>query len=410
MARSDIVTWLPLDRFAQIIGLNPLHFNGFSSSRFPNTVCGELTFQSAWQHSDRVGRDDIAMAIQSAEIELSQYLGFNLLPDWVSEERLDFPRPGNPEMYGIYGVNPRGLGKSVELKKGHIVSGGFKVSSQISAGLAVVRSDSDGDGYSETCTVTFATTLTNANEIRLYYPGKAGADAWEIRPITVNITAGVAMITFKAWQIPVWESMTVLDVSALDADNVANYETTVDAYRVYNDPSVQVQFLWENNLYGYNPVGCCGSCIACQLGTQYGCFHFRDQRLGMVVPGPGTWDATTQEFNVAEWSACREPDQVKFWYYSGWVDLNIARPYVNLSPRWEYAIAYFAAGKLDRPVCGCSNVNQFIDKWRRDAAFSSMEDGGFKVTAEQASNKLGTTMGALYAYRQSNLPGVRVIK
>lgn len=408
MARANFKTWLPLDRWAQIIGMNPLHFNGFSSTSFPNNVCGELTYQYAWQHSDRVGRDEIAMAIQTAEIEISEYVGFNLLPDWVSEERLDYPRPGNPSVYGI-GINSRWMGKSVELRKGHIVSGGFRASSLIQAVAPIIRTDTDGDGYFETCTVTVATTVTDANEIHVYYSGKSGADIWEVRPISVSITGGVATITFKSWQVPIWEDAEFLNIQALDADDATNYETDVDVYRVYNDPSVQVQFLWENSLVD----GCgswCGSCVACQLGTQYGCFHLRDKRLGMSVPGPGTWNATTGEFDVAEWSACREPDQVKFWYYSGWVDYGIARPFVNLSPRWEYAIAFFAASKLDRPVCGCSNVSNFIDKWRRDSAFSSQEEGGFSLTPEMASNKLGTTAGALYAYRQCNLPGVRVIK
>lgn len=405
MARSEFKTWLPLDRWAQIIGMNPLHFNGFTSNSFTNTVCGELTYQNAWQHSDRIGRDDIAMAIQSAETELAQYLGFNLLPDWVSEERLTFPRPAGGGVYNLYGLNPRYMGKSVELNKGHVISGGFRASSLVGRSSAVARSDLDGDGYSETCTVTVATSVTDANEIRAYYSGKGGLDAWEIRPITVSISAGMATITFKSWQIPIWTAAEALDVQAIDADSAASYETVVDVYRVYNDPSVQVQFLWENS-----PASCCGSCVACQLGTQYGCFHLRDQRLGMAVPVAGNWNATTQEFDSTEWSACREPDQAKFWYYSGWIDYNIARPYVNLSPRWEYAIAYFAASKLDRPVCGCSNVTQFIDKWRRDSAYSSQEEGGFSITPEMASNKLGTSAGALFAYKQCNLPGVRVIK
>jgi len=62
MARSDIRTWLPLDEFAQIIGLDPLGFNGLHSPTLQrNTVCGDVFFQQDWQHSDRLGRDTIAM-------------------------------------------------------------------------------------------------------------------------------------------------------------------------------------------------------------------------------------------------------------------------------------------------------------------------------------------------------------
>ena len=81
-----------------------------------------------------------------------------------------------------------------------------------------------------------------------------------------------------------------------------------------------------------------------------------------------------------------------------------------MDPYWKYAIAYFAASKFERAICGCSNVNQFIEKWRRDAAYDNPNEGGWKLTAEQAGNKLGTTMGAFYAYRAIHHNGIRVIK
>lgn len=398
-------TWLSLDRWAQIIGINPLHFHQLSSSTLlPNNVCGDVFFQSAWQHSDRVGRDEICMAIQQAEQEISREVGFNLMPDWTVDERLVYPRPALSEAYGS-GFNVRGEMKSVEVSKGYLISGGVKAQSLITAGVGIVRSDADGDGYAETCTVTTPTSVTDVNEIHLYYPGQSGSAAWEIRPITPVISGGSVTITFKVWQVALLTSFFSINPQPMDAEVATNFETTADVYRIYNDPSTQVQFLWENN-----GLDCCGSCVACQLGTQEGCMHFRNARLGFIVPSPATWDASALQFTGAEWSACREPDQVRLWYYSGYRDKSATRPYAELSTDWEYAIAYYAASKLDRPVCGCSNVNSFIEKWRRDAAFSSLNEGGFTVTSEQASNRLGTSMGALYAYRTIQRLGVRINK
>lgn len=405
MARSDIKTWLPLDDFARILGISPLSFNQLSSTLVPNTVCGDIFFQQSWQHSDRIGRDDIALAIQQAEFEISQEAGFNLMPDWVEEERLPYPHPGVPESYNLYGINVRWQLKSVEASKGHMISGGMQAKSVIQAGAAIVRSDLDTDGYQETCTVTVATTVTDVNEIHLYYPAKDGDDGWEIRPIKVRITGGNAIITFYAWQIVAANQMDNINPNPLDASLAATYETTVDVYRVYNDPATQVQFIWEGD-----PDFCCGTCTACQLGTQAGCFHIRDERLGFVVPAPATYDSSDGSWTAQDYSVCREPDQIRLWYYSGYRNPRDNRPYAELSDYWKPAIAYFAASKFERAVCGCSNVNQFIEKWRRDAAFSSQEEGGFTVTAELAANRLGTTMGALYAYRKIEHPGVRVNK
>src|SRR3990167_9887743 len=100
MARSDIKTWMPLDRWFQIIGIKPLHANQLASNNLlPDNVCGEVWFQYSHQHADRVGRDDIAMAIQAAELEIAAEVGYNLMPDWTVEERISYPEPG---VTGVY--------------------------------------------------------------------------------------------------------------------------------------------------------------------------------------------------------------------------------------------------------------------------------------------------------------------
>lgn len=407
MARSDIRTWLSLDEFGAIIGLSPLGLNQLNHPTLQtNTVCGDVFFQSDWQHSDRVGRDTIAQAIQEAEQELSKEAGFNLMPDWVLDERQPYPRSRIPEGFGN-ALNVRGLNKSIETAKGYVISGGFRRKVLIQAGIAVSTSDTDSDGYAETCTVLVPVTITNPSEIRLFYPAQDGDDGWEIRPIKVAISGGQATITFKRWQIAAANKMDSFSAEVLDATKNSSYETTVDAYYVYNDHSTQVAFLWENEA----PCSdCCGSCAACQFGSQNGCFHSRDPRMGFIVPTPATWNADTEQFESALWSVCREPDQVRLWYYSGYVDQSQPRPYAEISPFWKSAIAYFAASKFDRQVCGCSNVSTFIERWRRDAAFAAEDAGSFNLTVEQGSNRLGTSAGALYAWRRLNQNGVRVNK
>lgn len=407
MARSDVRTWLSLDRWAQIIGLNPLNWNQLSSnSLFPNNTCGDIFFQFDWQNSDRLGRDTIAMAIQQAEREMAQEAGFNLLPDWTVDERVPYAEPAVPGMIGYGGRNPRGLWKSVELTKGHVLSGGVRTKTLIQSGVAITRQDDDTDGYAETCVINVNTSVTDINEIRVYYPAKSGADGWEIRPILVTISNGIANIQFKAWQVVAANQMDALDAQPLDAHAAGSYETTVDVYRVYNDPQTQVTFLWEST---GDCSDCCGTCVACQFGAQTGCFHARDPRLGMIVPTPGSWNSEDSAFDAAEWSACREPDQLRTWYYSGWENKQLTAPKVQMDPYWEYAVAYYACSKFDRPVCGCSNVQQFIDKWRTDAMVQP--DGVTIVTTpEMLANRLGTSLGALYAWKRIHQNGIRVVK
>lgn len=407
MARSDVKTWLPLDRWAEIIGIHPLHFNGLASTALvPKSVCGDVFFNYSWQHSDRVGLEDIAMCIQQAEMEITAEVGFNLLPDWTVAERLTYPQPAMPGVYSVNAFNPRGMLNSVELRKGHVISGGIRAKTLVQAGASYVRSDVDSDGFQETCTVNVASTITDPNEVHLYYPAQDGSDDWEIRPIKVSISGGNVRIIFKIWQIAAANKMDIFDPQPLDAEKDASYESTVDIYRVYNDPSVQVQMMWEN----LPNSACCGSCYACQFGTQSGCFHLREARLGMAVPAPGSWNSDTERFDSAEWSACRGPDQIRFWYYSGYEDKSLTRSKVEMAKFWEYAVAFYAASKLDRSVCGCSNVQEFIDKWRTDVAVNDKESLSIQVTPETLNNRLGTSIGAIYAWKRVHQNGMRVVK
>jgi hypothetical protein len=252
------------------------------------------------------------------------------------------------------------------------------------------------------------TALTDSNEICAYYAGHNGDDEWEIRPIKVSITGGNAIITFKIWQVVLAGFTEYMNPQPVGADTPANFETTVDVYRVYNNPNTQVQFMWENS--AFLNADCCGACAACQFGTQAGCFHLRDARLGLAVPSPAYWDAGSMTFVQQEWTACRAPDQVRFWYYSGYRNPSLNRSYVTMDPFWEYAVAYFAASKLDQPTCGCSNVQQFIDHWRTDLIITNDPNVNMNVTPELLSNKLGTTLGAVYAYKRVHQNGVRIIK
>jgi hypothetical protein len=374
---------------------------------FQNNVCGDVWFQDSFQHSDRVGRNDIAYAIQAAEREIAAEVGYNLIPDWTIDERLMYPRPGFSGVYNMYGTNPRGMGKSIELPRGNVITGGQRVKTLLQAGIPIVRSDLDSDGYSETATVAVAVTTTDTNEVHIYHPGQNGEDGFEIRPIKVTISAGTATITFKIWQATLAEAQEKLDAQALDADDAASYEQSVDAYWVYNDPQTQAQLLWEGSPY---ITGGCGVCSACQGSAQAGCIHIRDQRMGFVVPSAGTWNASTNLFDFAELDACREPDQIRVWYLSGWADMSRARPYVEMDPYWEKAVAYFAASKLDRPVCGCSNVSQFIDMWRSDITFADDKSSFQNVTPEMAGNRFGTSRGAIYAWRSVHRNGKRINK
>lgn len=396
MARASTYTWLSLDRFAQIMGANPLHFNGIYTDLQPvRSGCDDMWLQYDWQDVQHVSRESLAEAIKDAEDQIANYVGYNLLPTWEIDERHNTEVPGDPTLISS-GYNIQGRYKTIRTDKYHVISGGQRAKTVIEAAAAIVRSDADGDGYNELCTITVATTVTDANEIRVYYPGESGADEWEIRPLkSVSISGGNATITFNIWQIPDPDLLEALDATGINGDTAANFITTADVYRVYNDPETQVQFLWE-------PFPNCtcdtGTCTVCQHATQYGCLIARDYRLGRFTYSPATY--SDGAFTESYFSECRDPDQLRLWYQSGWQDKKQDRPWQQLDPFWEKAIAYFAIALLDREICECEPLIVFWQNWQKD--LSKVDATSYTKSFRDLDNPFGSWQGAVYAWKRAN--------
>jgi len=131
----------------------------------------------------------------------------------------------------------------------------------------------------------------------------------------------------------------------------------------------------------------------------------RDERRGIVAYRPATWDAANDEFDSAGYAVCRDPDQLRIWYYSGYESDSpkVEFPRTQLDPFWEKLIAYFAAALIDRDVCSCNNSERFIDYWREDLA-RTRRDVAHQISPSDLDNPFGTTRGALEAWRKINSP------
>src|SRR5688500_4005416 len=103
MAVAKTRTLLPLDTFARIAGINPIHFNQVQIEEVApddnsETGCGDTILQYSWQLADKVGREEIAQAIADAESQLADNLGYLLCPDWIVDEAVAFPQIYRPEL------------------------------------------------------------------------------------------------------------------------------------------------------------------------------------------------------------------------------------------------------------------------------------------------------------------------
>lgn len=395
---TEVTTKLSLADYFRIMQINPFHaegvnLNGGTGPDIQRVACDSAWPQSNWQNSDRVSRDDLAIAIARAETDIEHQLGFRLLPDWEVDDWRATVRPYRPEMMHNGAVNMRGFQQSVPLKWGHFVSGGVKATTLIASESAIVWSDQDNDGYFETGTVTVNTTVTDPCEVRTFYPGHSGDERYEIRPIVVSITAGIATITFRRELAVIETELFAIGWNAVDGLDDDMFLEDVDVYRVWNDPQTQAVLMWEG--------GGCGTCTACQFGTQGACLHARGiPEYGQVAYSPADWNADDGRFEYKSLVICRNPDIVRAWYYGGFRDMSSACPETVMDRDWARTVAYYATSMLERPLCDCSA--DVYDYWRMDISVIGGRDAALAFTSSvgDMDNPFGTRRGAHYAWRR----------
>jgi len=407
MARATTRTLLPLDRFAELLGIDPLHFNQITTTKRRTATCASVWKQFAWQESSQVGREDVAEAIQEAENRIAAQIGYKLLPTWEVDERLGAPRPGIAELFMAEPRDLRGFPSSIQTKYGHFIAGGVERKSLIESGVTIVFSDEDLDGWFETATITTAVDydadglpITSGSEVSVYFPNESGAEEWEIRPIrSVVITGGTITITMWRHQLVDPALQSVLSPIAVPGDVDTNFVTEVDVYHHYDDPQTQVEMMWSPG------VGLCdcggGTCPTCAHSVQWGCLVAHDYRRGIIRYSPSEWNAVYKEFNSASLSVGRAPDHLRLWYYAGHRDMTRPWPNLQMDRTLERAVAYYSLALLDRPLCGCDNVERAMRKWSEDLALNQGNPTGtvsYQLSPRAIGNPFGMERGALFAW------------
>ena len=408
-------TILPLYRYAQIMGINPVHFCGGAGSTFfpvyPNSQ-NDVWPRHSWQSSDRVSHEDLAHEIQRAERDIAKVLGHWPAPVWIAQEVHPFPRHYRRDVWRYSGSDVRNNQVAVQTKWGKVIAAGRRKADFIRS-VAVTYQDLDLDTLNETARIsTSVTTTTDACEVKVYFTGHSGESEWEIRPPrSKTLTAGTFTALFDAWQLidPDQASAypTTAGFSALNIADTSIYETQVDIYREYNDTTaVSAVFFWEPTPVAYSALSSicssCGGagCAACTLTTQDGCIHLRDPEQGWVVPMPATYDLSDAEWDFNCWSVCRDPDIVQIWYWAG--DLSNR----NLSgltcdempPDLEMAVAQMATARLERPFCSGANLTALNRSLRTDLARAG--EVSYQVSPALLDNPFGTRVGEIEAWRR----------
>jgi len=427
-------TLLSLPRYARIMGINPVHFQGAYADNVWGITdnCLDLWTSRSWQESDTVSRYDLALAIRSAEDDIAKYLGYYPAPKWTSAEMHRYPKYHRPDSMsgGGWQFDTTPYQKSVFSKMKKPFVGGRRATTLIDtptvAAVELVYSDEDGDSFYETATITVTTTVTDERELKVYHAGKLGNPDWEIRdPRSVTLAGGVATFVFDSWLFvdPNEQGSypTHAEFDGIYIGDLSNFVTSVDVYREYtDDTSVSAQFFWEptgssicancsltingSTLLPSGSSASSTSCPVCGFTAQNACMIVRDIDSGIVVPHPSTYDTDQGLWIIQSYAVARDPDIVKLWYRSGDVSDDFLAGYTTdpLSDFYAMAIAWMATARLERPPCSCGNLLTVMNGLReRPTSAELRESLDFAVLG----NPFGTLRGELMAWARLSKSG-----
>ena len=319
-------TILPLSRYAQLIGINPIQFmSGVAPTYFPTTGCSDRWRQYDWQEGEKVSRDAIAREIQRAERDIANQLGYWPGQVWVENDKLSYTKYHRRELTALRGFTPQGLYKGIALHWGKFIQGGTRgvpTYQGTATGITLDFSDEDLDLFDETVTITVPTAVTDPYELGVFYAGSEGDERYEIRPVRSKTIVGVnVVIVMDAWLLFKPELLAALpgaNSSSLDipAEDPASYVTSVDVYRVYNDPEDQCTLYWDGAPGVYCSTCNGDGCPDCEPNTQIACTSARNPDDGIVVVMPAS-SYDTGTFTVGTFCTGREPDRLIANYQSG---------------------------------------------------------------------------------------------
>lgn len=396
MSRASTPTLLSLDRWARLIGLNPVHFSGgIGSAIWPASgACEDIWPQYSWQtNHELVGREEVAMEISLAEQDVKNAMRQSVAATWETDESHTW-----------------GRGQSAQTEYGMVIAPGRRAVTLIDDNAAVVRTDPDGDGWSELATITVSTTVTDIREVKVYFAAHDGDPEWEIRPLrSVTISSGVATIKLDAWLLfdpDIWEAYpnTATPFDGIDITVGDNFVSAVDVYREYNDTTVAGATFYA----GGDGYSCCGGvgCDVCNGESYGGCFGILDNRRGFIQPFPATYS------EASGWAyyypaGCQPARRIGLSYYAGLQDkAYLARKSLDsLSHYMAETIMLLSVARLPAAICSCNNVRDRIKELQKD--MSTMRDGGdgspFRARYQGMdifSNPFGLRVGEVKAWQR----------
>lgn len=392
MARCSTYTGLPLDTWAEILGLSPWEFNNCSFPIPKSAQCKDSIYQFPWQ-KDHLSREEIGQAIANAEKMIADVLEYWPYPHYTVGEEQPYPRPHQRQYYGYAGT-PRGDLKTVQLDWGHYIAAGVfnrELIDTIPSG-DITALDEDGDGVFETfqavITDPIIGTITDPYDLALYFAddnrhGEPVKETWRVRPLSITISGNTA--TFRGHRTllinPNLEFR--VDATPLNPATDANYVTELLCYRTFTDTTATEALPYQGVAQWKDDPGCAENCT---FSVKPICIGEHNNANGRVYPN--------FEFPCG-WLQDREPDRIEVNYLSG-----LALEQGRIPMEMAMVITYLSASLLANEKCGCDRSNRIIAYWKTPIARFEDRNNAGATAFQRNTTDFPMTVGGQYALKR----------
>lgn len=323
-------------------------------------------------------RETIARALDASYKKISRLLAYVPAPDWFTDT-ISLGR-GIPTRFEYFQTHSADTGGSWMIQEF-----GKKATTLIQAAAPIVYSDVGGYGVFNTATVTVPMgALTDTDEVQIFFTVTDGAPGaadprYQIEPAVVTtdglgnfvITADRSLfVKLSIWAAPyvVTDPNNQTPNAADNASASPDFVTTVDVYRVWTDPTTQIEVLDWNNAV---------------IGTFDGVIVNGD--LGLFTFHNDCWSTLLS-------CCCNRPVRLRVNYRAG---LPLVNGYMDAE--LEDAIVRLANTLM--PVELCPMCAPTKNSWEQDRS-PAVRDRVAIVTQVAAQNAFGyVTWGAIYAYQ-----------
>lgn len=335
---------LTLADYARITGYDECAFWGVYYNGQIEYDC--RMFWTEWQ------RMDILRALNEAQRLIEDVVGYPLSRTWITSYPSEFGEQDR--------VDVQPYGRRILLKYGHLIGGGVKTTSILQNG-SVINHATD-----PAVVGPLAVTLSDVAEVKVFYPGTKR----EITPSKKVYSGGNLTLYIPRCRLVLTPNQTD---DGKNYDDLANFLTTVDVIREYNDPSTAGLLVHEH-----------GCNLACQNNncadyTTTGCIYPLNNRLGIVTVIPATYSSNTWVENLDD--CCHNISQVRLNYLAGINKLDSAA---------ENAIVRLAHARMAAEPCGCQIIQRL---WERDRKTPDV------LSRERLNCPFGPSEGSWVAYK-----------